>query len=521
MKTFSKEEELVSRILKGVDALTDYVASTMGPRGRNVILQQKGKNPIVTKDGVTVARFFDAEEPIANAAVQIVKQAAEYTNDVAGDGTTTSTVLARAIYKEALKHVAAGVSPIEIKRGIDKAVEKVCDLLHDQATDIQKIDDVENVATISANGDATVGKIVARAVNDIGKDGSITISEGRSLDTTLEFVEGYRFNSGVASRSFLTDIRTNTMQHTKPFFLITDEVIDDLNQILPALTLAARAKRPLIVVAEEVTDGALAAMVLNATRGSMKVAAIKPPYYGEERKQVLEDLAVSVGATFFSRAAVEPKELQAVELKDLGQSKKIEATKSQTTIVGGSGEGTAIDERVEGLKAELDQTEDMRECERIQARISRLSSSVAVIHVGGATEVEMIERKHRIEDALEAVRSAQAEGIVAGGGTALLLASKDLEVETDNTEQQSGVAVVKIACQAPLTQMVRNAGDSADVVVSKVLDLEEGYNIVTREYGNMCADGVIDPVKVTKSALQNAASVAGTLITTNFAIVES
>jgi len=519
MKYYADNEALREKILAGVNKLADNVASTMGPRGRTVILQQAGRSPIITKDGVSVARFVELTDPIENAGAEIIKQAAEETNSAAGDGTTTATVLARAILSKAQKYLVAGASPIEIKRGIDKGVKAVVESLKKQAQPIASLDDVRHIATISANGDEVIGRLIAEAVDSIGKDGSITVKEGGSLDTTVEVVEGFRFDGGVTSSKFITDIRTNTMKYENPYFLITDNTIDRVEQIYPALELVARTGKPLIVIADEVTDEALAVMIMNAIKGTMQVAAIKAPAYGEERRQILSDLALSVGATFFEIG--DDRGLKDIELKDFGTAQRVESTKLKTTIVNGDSDQEKIQERVEGIRAEISQTESIVDCEKLQARITRLVSSVAVVYVGGNTEVEMIEKKHRIEDALEAVKSAQEEGVVPGAGVALMRARAALDdIEVDSEEQRMGVRVVAEACSAPLEQILKNAGQSFDLV-KLLLESEVGYNVVTEEATDPFKDGIIDPVKVARVALQNAASAAGALITTNFAVVES
>lgn len=526
-KVFDADKSFREKIVKVANLIGESVGSTMGPRGRTVVLKPSGRNAIATKDGVSVCRFIDLDDPVENAIAQIIKQAAEETNNSAGDGTTTATVLARAILNEASKYIAAGVSPIEIKRGIDLAVESLVWQLEENAEPITSIDDIINIATISANGDDIVGRLIGEAVQSIGKDGSITIKEGGAMDTTLEVVEGFRMDSGVVSAKFITNNRLNIMKYSDPHFLITDGTIDKVTQIMPALEIAARLKKPLIVMADEIMDEALAALIANAVRGSMKVAAIKAPSYGQERKEILSDLAVSVGATFFSEDRDDERTIEDVKLADLGKADSIEASKYKTTIVNGYGEAEKIQERVDSLEQEITEVEDLRECEKIQARITRLASSVVIIYVGGNTEVEMIERKHRIEDALEAVRSAQTEGMLEGAGVALLRARAVLEgLEVDHPDQASGVDLMEKVCEAPLRQILQNAGESPDLIVAEVDgEVEEGeprlvYDLVNEEYVDAFEAGIIDPTKVTRCALQNAASAAGALITSNYAIIE-
>ena len=514
------QKGLNQKILEGINKLANNVSATMGPKGRNVILHPKSGTPIITKDGVTVARFVDFEDPFENVGAQIIKQASEETNTSAGDGTTTAIVLARAIFVEAQKHIVAGASPVELKRGIDKATSIIVSNLRTNATKVTKLSDIEDIATISANGDRTIGKLISTAIDMIGKDGSITIEDGKSLDTNLDLVEGFRFDSGYAASAFVTDERRGALKYNDPLFLVTDEKIEFVEDILPVLELIARDGRPLVVVAEEVEGQALAAMIMNATRGTMKVAAIKGPRYGEERRSILEDLAISVGATFISRAS--GLKLKDVKLSHLGNAKSIEATKTMTTVVGGSGEENLITDRIELLKSQFEETDNMQVCERIQERITRLASGIAIIRVGGNTEVEMVEKKHRIEDALEAVKSAQQEGMISGGGMALLLASKEVEIEADNRDQELGAKIVLDAVEEPIRQMARNAGMKPDVILESAKEAAEGegFNFSTGEMVDLKESGIIDPVKVTRCALQNSVSAIGTLITTSHAIID-
>ena len=524
-KIYDDHSTLNAKILSGVTKLANNVKTTMGPRGRNVILHQKGKNPIVTKDGVTVARFVDFDDPFENVGAQIVKQASEQTNSLAGDGTTTSTVLAYSIVKNAQKYLAAGVSPIDLKRGIDKAVGYVVEELKGLSRPVESEEEVKMVATISANGDESIGKLISRAVDAVGKDGSVIVQEAKAMNTTLDLIEGFRFDSGYISSQFITNERKRTMEYNEPYFLVTDQRIDNIETLFPALELVARENKPLIIVAEEIEGQALAALIANTLRGSLAVAAIKAPRYGEERRNILSDLAVSVGAKFFTRLAAE--DVRNVKLVDFGKAKSIECTKTHTTIMGGKGTQEKIDERVESLKSELQQTEDLRECERTQERISRLASGIAVINIGAATEVEMIEKKHRVEDALEAVKSALDEGIVSGGGSALFFAADyagGVLEETDKIPENHkyGFKLLLEACCEPLRTIVSNAGGKPDVVREMVVDShkDQCYDAVNEKMVNATEAGIIDPVKVTRTALQNAASAAGTLITTDHAIIE-
>ncbi len=518
---FNDRANLSAKVLNGVNRLADNVAATLGPKGRNVILQEKGKDPIITKDGVTVSAFVHFDDEFENAAAQIIKQATSQTNTMAGDGTTTATVLARQILTDAQRYITAGSSPTELKRGVDVAVEALVTELKSNASHIETLDDVENIATISANNDKAIGKLVATAVDKAGKDGSITIEESRSVDTTLDIIEGFRLEAGYAASAFVTDHRRAAVHYESPLLLVTDAKIEAVEQILPALELVSRDGRPLVIIAEEIEGQALAALIMNTVRGSLKIAAVKAPFYGERRRAMLADVALSTGATFFSRECTTA--LKDCKLPDFGQCRSIDITKMSTTLIGGKGDHEALDRQIEILKSELQETESIRDCEKIQERITKLAAGVAVINVGGATEVEMIEKKHRIEDALEAVKSAQEEGLVPGGGVALLRASTALDdVAVENQDQQYGVDIIASAITAPLRQMALNAGLSPDLILNMVKGeaLMVGYDFRNETVVNMVDAGIVDPVKVTRTALQNAASAAGTLITTSHAIVE-
>ncbi len=518
---FEDRRELNQKVLDGVNKLADNVAATLGPKGRNVILHEKGKDPIITKDGVTVSAFVHLEDEFENAAAQILKQATSQTNSMAGDGTTTATVLSRAILSKAQRYITAGASPVELKRGIDIAVEALVKDLEANARHIETLDDVENIATISANNDRAIGKLIATAVDKAGKDGSITIEDSRTVETALDVIEGFRVEAGYAASAFVTDERRAAVHYETPLILVTDNRIDAVDQILPALEIVSRDGRPLVIVAEEIEGQALAALIMNTVRGTMKIAAVKAPFYGERRRNILADLALSTGCEFISTDGT--KRLKDIQLQDFGQCRSIDITKVATTVIGGKGDFEEIDRRIELLKAELAETEDIRECDKIQERITKLASGVAVIKVGAATEVEMIEKKHRIEDALEAVKSAQQEGIVPGGGVALVRASNNLtDLKVENEDQLFGVEIVREAIKAPLRQMAENCGLSPDLILARVESVEGslGYNFRTDEMVDLLEHGVIDPAKVTRTALQNAASAAGTLITTSHAIVE-
>lgn len=520
MKKYSNTNELRQSIVDGINTLADNVAATLGPKGQNVIIQPKDKPPFVTKDGVTVAKFVNLEDPFQNAAVEILKQASLQTNAEAGDGTTTATVLARSIINEAQKYIVSGVSPIELKRGMDKTCDALVDNLTSAARPVRSLEDIQHIARISANNDKMVGDIVARAVDLAGKDGTVIIEEARSNKTSLNLIEGFKIDSGFAAGAFVTDERRGVCYYDNPLILVTDERLESVDEMLPLLEQVARDGRPLVIVAEEIVEQALAALIMNAIRGTMRIVGIKAPRYGEERKNILKDLAVSVGATYVSReSGILMKD---VKIEHLGTSKSIEAGKSVTTFVGGKGEGEAVEERIEAVKALLKQSDSSHEQKVLNERITRLASGVSVIRVGGATQVEMTETKHRVEDALEAVRSAQKDGITTGGGTALLRARNGIELEFENHGQELGSQILLRACEAPLRQLSRNSGVSEDIVLAKVesYEAEEGYDFRNLCETNMFETGIVDPVKVTKTALIKAVSAASTLLNTNHAIIQ-
>ena len=520
-KHYKQGSSLNQEIVEGVNILANNVSATLGPRGRTVALFHKDQNvPVLTKDGVTISEFIELDGPFQNLGAQVIKQAAKQTVETAGDGTTTSTVLARAILTEGQRYLTAGVSPVELQRGINKAVDTIVEQLDTLARPIETVEDIKHIATISANNDITIGTLISTAVDKAGKDGSVIVEEARSMQTTLDLIEGFRMDSGYLSSQFINNERNGTVDYDNPLILVTDEKIEVVDQIMPVLQVAARDQRPLLIVAPDVEGQALAALIANAVRGTMKVAAIRAPRYGEERRSILKDLCASVGATFVSREL--GLALKEVKLNDFGQAKSVNITKGWTTVVGGKGDWEAIDTQIAAIKNEIQQTENLQECERLQERITRLASGVAVIRVGAATEVEMVEKKHRIDDALEAVRSAQEEGIVPGGGVALVRAISGLSVETDNEEQALGAKIVLRACEAPLRTMARNAGESEDIIIRMVQEAQgdEGYDFLNRCMVSTYERGIIDPKKVTRCALQNAASAAGTLLTTSHAIVK-
>lgn len=519
MKIYEGGRTLHDKLLAGVDKLANNVGATLGPKGRNLILQDTTGKVVITKDGVTVANFVDLEDPIENLGAQIIKQASQETNSAAGDGTTTSTVLARAMLKESQKHLAAGVSPVEIKRGMDKAVKTIVESIKEKSRPVNSTHDIEMVATISANGDKGIGKLISKAVEEAGHDGAIQIVDAKSMDTSLEVVEGFRFDSGYFARAFVNDERRNAVKFESPLFLVTDYPINTIHNFKPALELAYRSGKPFVLVAEECEGEPLATMIMNHRRETIKCCAVKAPSYGEERRQILADLAASVGATFFSRES--GKELEDITLEDFGSAESIEVLKNFTTIVGGNGDWEVIDSRMEGLKEEIRQTDDIHECEVIQRRISRLASGVAIIKIGGSTEVEAIERRHRIEDALEAVKSAQELGVVLGGGITLASCAGAL-VDVENDEQLVGVNIVKQALTAPIRQMAINAGERPDVVlyIIEEHDYTMGYDFSCGEMLDFEEAGIFDPAKVTITALINAASAVSTMITSGNAVVE-
>jgi len=513
-KSYDSGSSLNRKIIEGVNILADNVASTLGPRGRNVILQKAGKNPIITKDGVTVAEFVDLEDPFMNVGAQVIKQASRQTNSLAGDGTTTATVLARAILREANRHIVAGAPPIEVKRSIDAATQKIVNNLAKLARPIQSEEDVSHIATISANNDEAIGKLVAKAIDCVGKDGAISVEEARSNETSLDLIEGYRFDSGYVANAFITDERRGAVVYEDPLILVADCKLDKVDELLPVLEVVAREGRPLIIVASDIEGQGLAALIMNAMRGTMKVCAVKAPRYGEERRNILKDLCLATGSEYVTKSA--GLKLKEVELQHLGSCKKVEILKNLSTFVGGKGDYQEVDRRIENLKVELAQTESLRECERIQERVTRLASGVAIIRVGAPTEVEMVEKKHRIEDALEAVRSAQLDGIVPGGGVALI---RSIPKEKEWLKYES---IVYTAAQEPIRQMAINAGDSPDVIFDRVSRAKDdrGWDFKNGGLVKMYEAGIIDPVKVTKTAIINAASAAGTLITSGHAIIE-
>lgn len=518
-KICSSGQELNSKVLTGANKLADLVACTLGPRGNNVILKQKNGMPIITKDGVTVSKFVDLEDPIENTGAQILKQASAQTNTNAGDGTTTSTVLARDLLNEAQKFILAGASTIELKRGMDTALRRVLEELKGMSRPVESLEEIQSVATISANGDETIGRLISEAVEMVGNNGAIAVEEAKSLDTSLDVIEGFQFDSGYFSTSFITNQRRAAVEYDECLVLVTDHKIEGVAQILPVLEMAARDGRPFVIVTEQLEGQALAALIMNTVRGSMRVAAVKAPGYGEERTASLEDLAMSIGATFVS--ARKDKAIADVKMQDLGVCKSVEILKNKTTFVGGNGDNEKIQERITLLKELVRQTDDIHECERTQARITSLASGVAVIKVGASTDVEMIEKKHRIEDALEAVTAAQEEGIVPGGGLALARC-RHFNLDDLSGDRLTGATILRNSLVGPIRQMSENARLSYEVILNKLdsADLNTGWDFSSGALVDMYEAGIIDPVKVTRNALTNAVSVSSTLITTAAAIIE-
>jgi chaperonin GroEL len=514
--------DIRQKLISGANKLADAVASTLGPRGQNVILYKRGADPVITKDGVSVARVVELDDDYEQAAVEVLRQAALETEKTSGDGTTTSTVLARAILTAANKHIAAGASSTDIKRGIDLAVDAICDRITEMAQPVSSQEEIRHVATVSANGDETIGALIASAVDAAGKDGAITIEESRSLETSLEVVEGFQMPGGYVSPQFVTDERRATVNYRDALVFVTDESLDNVDEMLPILEVVARDGRPFIIVAEEIEGQLLAALIINRMRNNMKISAVKAPRYGEERRQFLEDLAVITGATLISKDS--GIRLKDVKLEHLGSVKSVEVSKYNSTFSDGDTDYDELDKRISALKSQVEETEDLSEAERIQSRITRLSSGISVIKVGGATEIEVTEKKHRVEDALEAVRSAQEQGVVPGGGTALLKAANNVELEPGNQDQLRGAQALVESCVAPIVQILRNADISSDIVVNSLSfddhEANVGFNARTEKFEDLIETGVIDPAKTVKCALQNAASAAGTLLTTNCAVLK-
>lgn len=511
-----------NRLVEGVNVLANAVKVTLGPKGRNVVIDQSYGTPTITKDGVTVAKAVEVEDSVANQGAQMVREVASKTNDVAGDGTTTATVLAQSIVNEGLKYVAAGMNPIGIKRGIDKAIEAAVAEIQKISKPIETNEEVAQVGTISANNDKQIGKIIAEAMEKVGKEGVITIEDGSGLTDELDVVEGMQFDRGFLSPYFVTDPDKQMAVLENPLILITDSKISTIRDMIPVLEGTAKAGRPLMIIADDVDGEALATLVVNKMRGVLNVCAVKAPAFGDRKAAMLQDIAVLTGGEMITSSL--GMKLEDVKIEQLGSAGKVEITKDKTTIINGKGDRKDIDERVEGLQAVLKETTSDYDREKLQERIARLAAGVGVIKVGAATEVEMKERKDRVDDALHATRAAVEEGIVPGGGVALIRARKAIEaMKGEDDEQDAGIKIVLRAMEEPLRQIVKNAGYEPSVIVTKVVESEQekfGFNAQTGEFGDMIMMGVLDPTKVTRCALQNAGSVASLILTTDCVIAE-
>ncbi|MAK83441.1 chaperonin GroEL [Phenylobacterium sp.] len=511
------------RMLRGVNTLANAVKVTLGPKGRNVVIEKSFGAPRSTKDGVSVAKEIELADRFENLGAQLIREVASKTNDKAGDGTTTATVLAQAIVVEGLKSVAAGMNPMDLKRGIDKAVAKVIEEIKATSKKVSANSEIAQVGTISANGDTEVGEMIARAMDKVGNEGVITVEEAKTAETELDVVEGMQFDRGYLSPYFITNADKMEADLEEPLILLYEKKLSTLQPLLPVLEAVVQSGRPLLIIAEDIEGEALATLVVNMLRGGLRVAAVKAPGFGDRRKAMLEDIAILTGGQLISEDL--GIKLENVSLDMLGKAKKVTITKDDTTIVDGSGEKEGIEGRISQIKRQIEDTTSDYDKEKLQERLAKLAGGVAVIRVGGSTEVEVKERKDRVDDALNATRAAVEEGIVPGGGVALLKASKILDgFKGDNDDQEAGVAIVRRALQAPIRQIAENAGVEGSIVVSKVLENNSatfGFNAQTEEYVDMVQAGVIDPAKVVRTALQDAASVAGLLITTEAAIVEA
>ena len=510
------------KMLKGVNVLADAVKVTLGPKGRNVILDKSFGAPTITKDGVSVAREIELEDKFENMGAQMVKEVASKANDAAGDGTTTATVLAQAIVNEGLKAVAAGMNPMDLKRGIDKAVSAVVSELKNLSKPCETAKEIEQVGTISANSDSIVGQLISQAMEKVGKEGVITVEDGTGLEDELDVVEGMQFDRGYLSPYFINKPETATVELDNPYILLVDKKISNIRELLPVLEGVAKAGKPLLIIAEDVEGEALATLVVNTMRGIVKVAAVKAPGFGDRRKAMLQDIAILTAGTVISEEI--GMELEKATLEDLGQAKRVVINKDNTTIIDGIGDESQIKGRVAQIRQQIEESTSDYDKEKLQERVAKLAGGVAVIKVGAATEVEMKEKKDRVDDALHATRAAVEEGIVAGGGVALVRAAAKVAaiLKGDNEEQNVGIKLALRAMEAPLRQIVTNAGEEASVVASAVKNGEGnfGYNAGTEQYGDMIEMGILDPTKVTRSALQFAASVAGLMITTECMVTE-
>src|SRR5512147_1216098 len=514
-------EDARARMVRGVNILANAVKATLGPKGRNVVLEKSFGAPTITKDGVSVAKEIELEDKFENMGAQMLKEVASKTSDVAGDGTTTATVLAQSIVQEGMKYVAAGMNPMDLKRGIDKAVEGIVAELQKQSKPCTTTKEIAQVGAISANADENISKIIADAMEKVGKEGVITVEDGSGLNNELEVVEGMQFDRGYLSPYFINNAEKQMAVLDNPFVLLHDKKISSIRDLLPVLEQVAKAGRPLLIIAEEVEGEALATLVVNNIRGILKTCAVKAPGFGDRRKAMLEDIAILTGGTVIAEEL--GLKLENASLKDLGRAKKIEVGKEDTTIIDGAGEKEAIEARVKNVRKQIDDATSDYDKEKLQERVAKLAGGVALVKVGAATEVEMKEKKARVEDALHATRAAVEEGIVPGGGVALIRTRDAVsKIKTDNEDQAAGVKIVLRALEQPMREIARNAGDEPSVVINKVSEGKGnfGYNAQTGEYGDMVAMGVLDPTKVTRCALQNAASVAGLMLTTDAMVAE-
>ncbi|MDK2746542.1 MAG: chaperonin GroEL [Brevundimonas sp.] len=511
------------KMLRGVNVLANAVKVTLGPKGRNVVIQKSFGAPRSTKDGVSVAKEIELEDAFENMGAQMIREVASKTNDKAGDGTTTATVLAQAIVQEGLKAVAAGMNPMDLKRGIDKAVTLVLQEIKDKSKPVSNNSEIAQVGTISANGDSEIGELIAQAMAKVGNEGVITVEEAKTADTTVDVVEGMQFDRGYLSPYFITNADKMEVQLEEPLILLFEKKLTSLQAMLPILEAVVQSGRPLLIIAEDIEGEALATLVVNKLRGGLRVAAVKAPGFGDRRKAMLEDIAILTGGQVISEDL--GIKLETVTIDMLGKAKKVSITKDDTTIVEGVGEKDAIEARVAQIKRQIEDTTSDYDKEKLQERLAKLAGGVAVLRVGGSTEVEVKEKKDRVDDALNATRAAADEGIVPGGGIALLKASKILaDVKGDNADQNAGIAIIRRALQAPIRQIAENSGVEGSIVVGKVLENEDasfGFNAQTEEYGDLVKMGVIDPAKVVRTALQDAASVAGILITTEAAVADA
>ena len=507
-------------MLRGVEKLSNAVKVTLGPKGRNVILDKKFGSPTVTKDGVSVAKEIELENVFENMGAQMVKEVASKTSDVAGDGTTTATVLAEAIYREGLKNVTSGANPMSLKRGIDKAVVALVAQLEKLSKKVKSTEEVAQVGSISANGDDTIGEIIAQAMDKVGKDGTITVEEAKSIETTLDIVEGMQFDKGYLSPYFVTDANAMEAALEDPYILIFEKKISNLQDMLPLLQNVAKTGKPLMIIAEDIEGEALATLVVNKLRGTLNVCAVKAPGFGDRRKAIMEDLAVLTDGKFITEDL--GIKLENVTLDDLGTAKRVTVGKDETTLVEGAGKSAAIKARIDQIRRQIEETTSDYDREKLQERLAKIAGGVAVINVGAATEAEMKEKKARVEDALHATRAAVEEGIVPGGGVAFLRIQKSLDKVAAEGDEAIGVEIVRKAIESPLRQLVENAAEEGAIVLQEVKKGKQsyGYNVATGEYVDMIAAGIIDPAKVTRSALQNAASIAGLLLTTEAMVAD-